>query len=300
MKRVVAAVVFFVSIFTISAQTTLSFNPEKGAKYEYHTEMVQNIKTTVMGQEVPAEIKMDMMYLMEVKDKSEQESTVQFTFSEIAYIVSSLYMKMEFDSKNPNESPSDIDLMLSKMFKEMLGKSFTAVINTDGSVESVSGMEAIGESMTNAIARDGQMIAQLGAHMKEQFNDAAMKNMFETSFKVYPANPVRTGNSWDIENAVTMNNLNVMYKSKYTLRSVSRNVATVAVDTKIEMNPEAGIVEGSNISGTQTGTLTIDTRTGMILTGNVTANMKGAMRTSGMDVQMVLDTKTKTSTKMIE
>ena len=279
-------------------QARLSFNPEKGIRYEYHTEMMQNVKTTVMGQVVPTEIVMCISYMMEIVEKTEQGTTAQFTYNEIVHTVSSLYMNMGYDSKKPVENPSDIDQMLSKMFGEMLGKSFFAVIAPDGSVQSVTGMEAIGERMTNAIAGDGQMIAQLGAQMKEQFNDSAMKNMLEQSFKFYPANPVRVGNSWNVENATSISNFNVINKSKYTLRSINRNIATVAVDAKIEMNPDSSAMEG-NVGGTQKGTMTIDTRTGIPLTSNFTQNIKGSVKAQGIDVQMEIVSKSKSTTKKI-
>ena len=300
MKTFVFLSIFFISGLNLASaqQAKLSFNPEKGTKYEYHTEIVQNIKTTVMGQEVPAEMMMRINYQMEILDKAEQGVTVQFTYNEIAHTVSSLYMKMGYDSKKPVENPSDIDGMLSKMFGEMLGKSFLAVIAPDGSVQSISGMEAIGERMTNAIAGDGQMIAQLGAQMKEQFNDSAMKNMLEQSFKFYPSNPVRVGNSWNIENATTISNINVVSKSKYTLRSINRNIAAVAVDTKIEMNPDSSAMEG-NIGGTQKGSMTIDSRTGIPLTGKFTQNIKGSVKAQGVDVQMEIVSESKSTTKRI-
>ena len=299
-KFILASVVSLASLCSVSAQQVkLSFNPEKGSKYEYHTEMVQNIKTMVMGQEILAEMAMGVTYLMEIIDKEEDTTTMQFTYNGIAYAVSSSFMKMEYDSKKPNENPSDIDIMLSKMFSEMLGKSFVAVFAADGTTLSLTGMETIGENMTNAIAGDGQMLAQLGAQMKQQFSGDAVKNMFEQSFKFYPANPVRTGNSWNTEIATTLNNFSVISKTKYTLKSVNRGVATITFVTKMDMNPETSLMEGEFV-GTQTGTMGIDTKTGIPLTLNASSKMNGVVKASGVDVQMVFESTTKTTTKKIE
>ena len=299
MKRIAFAVLFLVSGLTIvPAQVKLSFNPEKGKKYEYQTEMIQNIKQNLMGQEVPVEMEMSTKYLMEIVDKTAQETTVQFTYKEMAYIVSSPMMKMGYDSKNPVENPSDIDQMLSKMFGKMIGQSVVVVIAPDGSVKSVTGMDAIGESMTNAIADGGQIVAQLGAQMKQQFNDASMKNMFEQSFKSYPNNPVRVGDSWNIESTTMMNNMNTGLKTKYTLKSVSRNVATIAVAGEMEISPGAGM-EGK-ITGTQTGTTSVDTKSGLTVTGDLSQNMKGTIRAQGVDIQMEMIIKTKTSIKEVK
>ena len=297
MKNFVFAGLFLVSGLTIvpAQQVKLSFNPEKGKKYEYQTETVQNVKQNVMGQEIPVEMEMNTKYLMEIKDKTPQETTVQLTYEEMVYIISSPMMKMGYDSKNPVENPSDIDQMFSKMFDQMIGQSIVVVIAPDGSVKSVTGMDAIGESMVSAIAADGQMIAQLGAQMKQQYNDDAMKNMFEQMFKIYPENAVKAGNSWNINTSMMVNNMITDLKTKYTLKSVSKNMATIAVNGEIEMNPGAGM-EGI-ITGTQTGTMTVDTKKGLPVASNVSQNMTGAIKVQGMEVQMELITKSKTTIK---
>jgi len=299
MKNIVFAVLFLVSGLTIAkAQVKLSFNPEKGKNYEYQTEMIQNIKQNVMGQEIPVEMEMSVKYLMEIKDKTPHETTVQLTYEEMVYIVSSPVMKMGYDSKNQIENPSDIDQMLGKMIGTMIGQSIVVVIAPDGSVKSIDGMDTIGESMVSAIADGGQMIAQLGAQMKQQFNDEAMNNMFKQSFKFYPENTVRAGDSWNMENTMMVNNMNTVSKSKYTLKSVSRNIATIAVNGETEMNMGMGM-EGK-VAGTQTGTMTVDTKTGLPLTNETSQNMKGAFKVQGMDMQMELTSKSKTSIKELK
>jgi len=265
------------------AQISLSFNPERGARYEYHTEATQNIKQSVMGQEIPTTVIMNTKYLMEIVDKTAQEVTVRFTYSELEYILSSPMMVMAYDSKSPAENLTGIDQMLGRMFGGMIGQSLTAVFAPDGSVKSVTGMEAIGENMVRAVANDGPMGAQFGAQMRQQFNDDAIKGMFEQSFKLYPAGTVSVGASWDTEIMTMASNMNVGVKTKYTLREVNNNIATVAVEGETEMTI-AGM-EGK-IAGTQTGTMTINTRTGIPATGEITQNARGTIVAQEMNVQM--------------
>ena len=303
MKRLIFAGLLLVSGLTIaSAQVKLSFNPEKGKKYEYQTEMIQNMKQNFMGQEVPMEMEMSTTYLMEVKDKKPQEIHVQLTYQDLTYIVTSPMMKMGYDSKNPVENPSQMDNNLSKMFSKMLNTSFMAVVAPDGSVKSVTGMDAISESMTNALTNDGQMAAQMGAQMKQQFSDEAMKKMFEQSFKIYPDNAVKKGDSWNMENAISTAannmNMNTNIKTKYTLKEVSKNMATVAVEGEIEIIfPEN--MEG-RLAGTQTGTMIIDTKSGLPATSDVSQNMKGVIKAQGMEIQMEMTSKAKSSTKEVK
>ena len=298
-KRLVFFSMFLISGLTIaSAQIKLSFNPEKGKKYEYQQELIQVIKQNAMGQEIPMETELSTTYLMEIKDKTLQETQVQFTYRDFVFIVSSPMMKMGYDSKNPIANPSEMDQMFGKMFSTFIGQPMMVVIAPDGSVKSVTGMDAIFENMLKAIASDGQVAAQLGAQMKPQFSDAAQKKSFEQLFKFYPTNPVKMGDSWNMENTTTVTNMNTHLKTKYTLKGVSKNVATIAMEGDMEMTPGMGM-EGK-LSGTQTGTMSVDTKTGMIISSETTQNIKGAVKTQGIDLLMDINMKMKTSFKEIK
>ena len=298
-KRLVFAGLFLMMALTLaSAQVKLSFNPETGTKYEYQQEMLSSIKQNVMGQEIPVEMETSSMYLMEIMDKTPEEIKVQFTFQEITYIISSPMMRMGFDSKNPIENPSDMDNLFGKMLKGMLGSSIMMTFAPDGSVVSVTGMDAIAENMSSAVASDGQIAAQMAVQVKQQFSELSMKNSFEQAFKIYPDEPVRAGNSWTKENVMPVNNMNTDFKTKYTLKNVNRNMATVVVEGTMAMEPSAGM-EGK-LAGTQTGAIVVEAGTGLPVTGDVTQNIKGTVSVQGMDVQMEMVNKVKSSIKAIK
>ena len=298
-RRIVFAGLLLISGLTVaSAQVKLSFNPEKGKKYEYQMDMLQNIQQSVMGQTIPIEMEMNFKYLMEIVDKTPQEITARFTYREAAYIVSSPMMKMGYDSKNPVENPSEMDNMLGKMFGKLIDQSFQTVFAPDGSVKSVTGMDAIFESMSNSIAGSGQVAAQMGPQMKGQFSDDAMKSSFEQSFRIYPANAVKAGDSWNMENITSVNNMNVTHKTKYTLKETSKNMATIAIESDVEMDP--GVMMEGKLAGTVTGTMLVDVKTGLPVTNDATMNIKGSVKAQGIDIQMDLSAKTKTTTKEVK
>ena len=298
-KNLVLAGLFLMSSLTIaSAQVKLSFNPEKGKKYEYQVDITQKIQQNLMGQSIPLESEISTTYLVEVKDKSPQETTVQFTYKDVVCIISSPMMKMGYDSKDPIGNGSELDKMLAKMYSHLIDVPIMVVIAPDGSVKSVTGMDGVAENMMKSIANDGQMATQIGASMKSQFTDDAIKNSFGQFFNMYPANAIKTGESWNMESDVSVNNMNLNHKTKYTLKEVKKNVATIAVASDLKMNLGAG-AEGE-IAGTGTGTVTVDVKTGLSVISEITQNMKGTVKAQGMEVQMELITKTKTTTKEVK
>ena len=297
-KNLVFAGLFLISGTTIvSAQINLSFNPEKGKKYEYRQELNQNIKQNMMGQEIPMETEMNVTYLMEIMDVKAEEIQTQFTYKEFAYIISSPMMKMGYDSKNPVEDPTFLDQLFGSMFGTLIDKPFTVIIAPDGSIKSVTGMKEIVDSMVGETGND-QMASQIGGQMKMQFNDDAMKNMLEQSFKIYPNRAVKKGDSWNLQSTTEINNINVLSKTKYILKDVSKNTAIVLVESEIAMKPGESM-EG-NLSGTQTGTISIDPKTGMSLSGETTQIIKGVMQIQGFEVQLDINSKTKIATKEVK
>ena len=299
-KRLVCAILYLMSCFiSTSAQIKLSFNPESGTKYEYQMEMVQNVKQNVMGQTMPMETEMNGTYLMEIKDKTPQEIHAQMTYQGFAFSVSSPMINISYDSKNPNESSSEMDNMFGKMFSALIGKPFTMIFSPNGSVKSVTGIDAIIESMLGASSTSGQVTVQMNAQMGQQFSDENMKNMFGQSFNFYPDNAVKVGDSWNLETTMPMNNMNFGIKTKYTLKEVSNNMATIEVEgyTDMDLAMNMGAEMEGKFTGTQTGTMIVDTTTGMPVTSDISLNLKGSIKAQGMDMQMEMNSKTKTSTK---
>jgi hypothetical protein len=280
-------------LITVSAQIKLSLNPDMGKKYEYRIDVVQNIKQNVMGQDVPVETKMNSNYLMEIKNKTPQEIHVQFTYSDFTFLVSSAMMNSSYDSKKPTENPSEMDKMLGKLFSALIDKPFVVVFAPDGSVKSVTGMEAVIKDMRDAVSDDGQLGAQIGAQMSQQFNDEAMKATFGQTFNFYPDKTVKIGDSWNVKNSILMSGMNLNINSNNTLKEIKTNMATIEVAGDIDMN-----MEGGEITGKQTGSMIIDAATGMPTTSDISQNMSGSIKVQGMDVKMEMITKTKTSVKV--
>jgi len=291
--KVFAALFFVMGVSVASAQIKLSFNPNKGDKYEYQTEVLQNITQNVMGQEIPIEMEMSQKYLMVIKDKSSQEITAQYTYKEMSYIVSSPMMKMGYDSRNPIENPSEIDKLVGKMLGAFIDQSFTVVFAPDGSVKSISGMDEIVGKMIDVVSPDDAMAAPLIASMQQQFGEDAMKTSFGQSFKIYPANAVKPGDSWNSKSTTTANNMNVELNTTYSLKSNNKNVAIIDAVSEMNMTPGEGM-EG-NITGTQNGTMTLDSKTGIQISSDISQALKGTLHVQGMDVQMDLSTKMKSS-----
>jgi len=169
------------------------------------------------------------------------------------------------------------------------------VIAPDGSIKSVTGLDAIYENAVNAISDDDPIAAQLGVQMRSQFGDTPIKNSLEMLLNFYPAKVVEVGDSWNIERKSSVNNMTTTTKSKFTLKELSEKMATIAAvfDMETKANPDAGMERKIVVSSI--ATIVVDVNTGLPITGDYTTNIKGSGKVQGMDMQVDGTEKMKTT-----
>lgn len=277
-KRLLTSLLFLASVTVLTAQITLSFNPGKGSKYQYHFTSKQDIKQNVMGQDFPMKQNMVMVYDMDIVEKGKESVKAAFTYREVFYEISSAMMNVKYDSKSEIDNSNPMNEIMAKIFSGLLNKQFEATIAPDGSVLSVTGMEAILEGMTAALGDDAQAAA-IGEGMKQQLSNEAMKNTFEQSMKIYPKEKIKVGSTWNVEQNVATTSGNMNINSVYELKSTDKKNASVEVKSKVEgMNGQ--------LTGVQTGTLEFDVKSGITKSSNIVQEMKGNMTVQGMEVSM--------------
>lgn len=308
MKKVIITSSLLLSVlFMASAQVKLSFNPEPGAKYEYHTEVVQNIKQIANGRELPREEKVTMTCLMSIKSKNAEGIEVLLTYQDISYVMTSPMGIWGYDSKKPFENPmnrdganerlKELEKMHGHIFGSAIDKTITVVIAPDGSVNSVTGMEAITESITQAVANDGEMGASLSSTMiKQFFSENAIEELIEQSWKNYPVTEVKSGDKWNIENRWGgVSTMVTSTKSQCALEDLDNNTANIAIEAAVEVD-----MTGGKLTGNQSGKFQVNLKTGVPVSSYWTRNVKGNVVSMGMDMVMEVTHETKTSTREVK
>ena len=272
-------------------QVKLSFNPVKGETYLYRFSTEQSVKQSMMGQEMPVSTTMEMLTEMKIKEKSQDEVSLDYFYKEMVMGVSSPVMNIRYDSKNPVEGLSEPEKWMVQVFNSLVGKTMNVIFKPDGSVKSVSGFQAIMDEIQKSMA-DNTAVQQLVGGFLQSFNEDAMKNMFEQSFKIYPDNEVKVGDSWNGDVSFAVAGMKNDMKNTYTLKSVQNGMALLDVVSVIDMKLGAGM-EGE-ISGNQKGEISLNVQTGMPINSVLTQNMKGTISMQGTEILMDMETKATT------
>lgn len=289
MKKVLLAVAGLVVGMTLSAQVSLSFNPEVGATYEYTSLTTQKLKQSVMGQEVNTDQKIEMVTTLLPTEKVGDNLKVTVTFKDLFFEVVSPMMAMKYDSKNVDKQAQGINGMLISILGSIVGQQFTMVVAPDGSVTELTGMNAILNNMMSTIQGTG--MEQLAEGLAGQFSDDAMQASFSQAFQLY-SQPIRVGDTWEEERTMVSGGLPLHTKTQYIFQRMENGLAMIASESTLA-------VEGGQMSGTQAGEAGINIQTGLPESGQATSCLKGTITQQGMEIQMNIESKTTSSVKKL-
>lgn len=276
------------------AQVKLAFNPAKGVKYEYSMEILSTISQDIMGQSMNVESNMTMIYEMKVTDKTASGVKVDMKYVAASMEVVNPMMNMNYDSRKPEAASGEGADMLAKIFGSLIDKSFQMEVKPDGTVTSVTGMDAIIDAMVENMGATAEQAAAMKEQMAEQFGEEGIRKSFEQGFKIYPEGAVKVGDSWEKTLSTSlMGGVDMEIKANYTLKSADGKAALV--DLKSTVSGFNG-----SLSGTQNGTLEFDVKTGLPMKSNSVQEIKGTISMQGMEIPMELNVKTNLTVKKID
>ena len=260
MKTIITTVLCLLSGILL-AQEKLSFNPEKGSKYEYKIEIKQNSKQIANNRELPIDETVNMEFLININEKGE----VRFTWQNISYLSLNHLLRMEYDSKKPKRNPTALDNMHEKILGSTIGKSFSLSIAPDGSISSITGVDIITEASKQAVASDVVADAEMGEILHKSLTnnwigEEAVRKIIEQSFNLFHSDEVNVGDNWTKESVYNIAN-GLTFKNAFTLKSIVEQESKNGADYKL--------------TGTQSGNILVNTKTGIPISSDLTVNIKG-------------------------
>jgi len=273
-----------------SESRLLKFNLEKGKSYDY--EMVMDMDQEVMNQK--NKIGMTAAYMIDVVDDNGAVKTLDIAYKDFKMNMNVMGQEINIDaskkpdSANTNTSENNPMEMMTNAFSGIIGKKFTMKVNETGKIEEVTGFEEMIKSMLAGIATNEEMKNAMEASLKNQFSGEKIKEMFAPMFSAYPNKEVKVGDKWS--NSYDLSSQAVRCNSDYMVKSFQGDNVVLDVSSKIEPHGEIGnpALSGMKMNGTQTGTMTINTKNGLIVDAELNQNLE----TSG-SIKMKMIAKTK-------
>jgi hypothetical protein len=271
-----------VSIYS-QAQTKLSFNPEVGKTYQFTTKTTQTGNATISGQSIPLNTIVDMSFDMKTMSKTPDEIRMQYSYKNISLILNTSVITLKVDTQNPSAVSSEQEKTLSQLLGKMVNKSFDIVFKPDGSVVSLNGLNSIMKEMLSSLPNSSN--SQTSTSLLESLNDETMKKMFEQTFKMYPEQAVKRGDSWSGSASISVSSIKSDVQNTYILKNVKGDIAFIDVSSNFSMGPVAGIE--MDLKGNQVGAIEMDIKTGLPLKSELNQTINGKIKMQ--DKEILLD-----------
>lgn len=242
----------------------LKLNLKSGDQFTYEMTTTQKMTQSQMGKKIDLNQEMIFTFDYAVKSQSANETNLEATYQRIRMKQHSDMGDMEVDSDQPDKA--------SPMYKELLnlkGKTFGITLNDKGEVTKVSGMD------------------QLGGN---SMSDSSLRSMLEMSFKLYPDHPVKPGDTWKNEFQSDLGGIMKMKLSNtYELIQVKEGIAEIKTESVISSEKGNNDKVEMNLSGTQSGIMRLDVKSGMLKDSKLKQKLSGKMKASGMEIPMDME-----------
>ena len=293
MKKITFSLLSFFAVLTITAiqsckpsskastATLLKFNLEKGKGYDY--EMVWDLDSKAMGQ--TTKLTIDGLYSMKITDDDGKIKTVATSYKSLKMNMNVMGMEIELDSYKPLTGSGETGMeknpigMMSKVFSGIVNKPFSMRVDEEGRVLELTGFDKIITDMIDSLGLDAQMKTQVLASMKDQFNEQTMKDNMAQLFTIFPNKEIKVGDSWD-KSYTTGGKMAGKFTTTYTVKEIEGDHVTMSTKTKI-----GPIDNTTEIDGTQTGNIIVDSKTGLMINAEYNQDIK--VTTQGVTVDIV-------------
>lgn len=275
----------------------LSLQPETKDAFTYR--MTQNTESTVavmgMDQQTSMEQTIDYAYAIQ-KVNADGSTEMTTTIKKIRMEQAMPMFAIVFDSEKPEDNnPAE----MMDGLNNLIGKKFDLKVAKDGEILSAKGEEDMFKGMFEN-APNGEMMEE---QMKAQFGEGALATSVAQLTSFYPEEPIKVGDSW-VKNTTSETMMPLEIETTYTLKERKNGEALIDFSSKLKSVSDGEAAEMMGMSmeydmtGTQSGTIRVEEKTGWAIHSESKQLMEGKLKMSGgqiggeMEAEMKVDSKT--------
>ncbi|HSA98833.1 MAG TPA: DUF6263 family protein, partial [Candidatus Nitrosotenuis sp.] len=185
----------------------------------------------------------------------------------------------EYDSRNPSDEtiPSLIGI------DALVGKGYSMKVSPSGEILKIAGIETmISELLKDLDTKDEALVTQMEESFKKQYSEEALKEQAGNMIVEFPEGAVQIGDTWASRVSST-SLVPLAAETTYTLLAYEEGIATIGMKSMISSVPEKSETDLGlykiryNLSGTQEGTIAVDTAVGWSASSTITQTVAGEM-----------------------
>lgn len=255
---------------------TLSLNFSSGSTYIYTLSTQQTITQKMAGMNSVMKQHMQLISSYKVDDAEDGNKKLTINHDHFYIKSSSNGMTMEYDSKDTSRQPDELASITG-----FVNQPFSIIVNTRGDILKVENkLLPIPDSTAENV----------------RANDSSIRKMMEQSLSIYPAQPVRIGDTWQKSYSTNLGLMDMLVTSNYKLMSISDGIAHIEINASVKSTPSLNqSLQGMQMemTGTQSGTMDIEIQTGLIRDSEFSQEVIGKMNIPGAEIPMHIQSDTR-------
>lgn len=275
----------------------LKFNLGKGTVNQIKSISKQNIQATYNGTPFKTDVNSGTTTSFTLLSQENDIMRIEFKFDTIQSKTTSPMRNFETNSTKPAKKTE----YLEKAMNKFSTYTIIAKISTAGKF---LGFENYKTFRNNVLAvmdsvpegKKEQIQKQVDMFLKE----SALQTMIEPMFSYMPESPIKKSDKWETSYSLVGGGIAGMVFNTYTLDNVTGKSAQLLVESELESVPSTTENPNMNIDikGKSAGTMSIDLKTGIIMTSKDKKHYEGTMTMKNqgneMKMPMVIDAESET------
>ncbi len=285
-----SALLFCAGVFSQSA-VTLKFNLDKGKTYKMQAINNQNVVSTYNGNSYTTEVKSVNSISYKMLSRDNDMMNIEFRFDTIQTKSTSPMGSRETNSAIPAKKSEYLEQLMNRFSSN----SIIAQISTSGKFAGFVNYKTFRDNVLLGLdSMPDNKKEQIRKQIEMVVAESALQTMIEPLFAYMPDKPVKAGDKWETSYSVSGGGMSGMIFNTITLEKADGNSAELNVTSELESIPASGDVNMSfDIKGNSTGTMTVDTKTGLIIKSTDKKSYSGSMTVKNqgnvMNIPMSID-----------
>lgn len=262
----------------------LELKLEKGQTFNRVQKMEQEVSMTMMGMANDVQQDMDFYFKQEVMSVNEAGvAEIKVTYERVVYNIymSMLGTSMEYDSDKDKEASGN---PMAEALKPLIGSTITMMLDKNGQVVDVRGMEELLASMGGETG---------SGDISTAFSPENIKKTMQGMTAIFPEVLVGEGDTWGSETDLS-GDYPLALATTYKVEKIESGKIILDVDGSIK-SKEGGTIPGGmgsfEMDGNQGGTMELDRATGMVERADLTQDVSGEINAMGMKSPISIESK---------
>lgn len=274
--------------FSSYAQIKLAYNLDSSTEYSSKLVLDQNISQTIFGQVQAQQNAQGYGTKINVVNSEDGVYTLRLEYTSI--MLKQPMAGVDYDSETATTEP----VGPMKAFASVIGNGYEITIDKSGMVSSISGLDEMVDSMISDMElTDEAQIAAMKTQLASQYNEANSESQLDRLILTYPDRMLNKGDTWSADESITAP-FAMNIQTTYELVDYDDETATINVTSDIFTEGEPMSMMGAtmtpDLTGVQSGTITVDRNTGFILSSTLEQLISGVMNlTSPQEMEIPIE-----------